>query len=149
MTITPHRVFFACFLAWSAIAVGACGDSFESESSADTCPADPNVPCNEDPWNCDDGQTCWFDESGLAMTCLNAGPAVEGLPCSPAVGSPACGEGLLCVALNGEDMGVCRRFCDVTPTCKACPNDYPCRNIIFNNPNTGDEVAATRVCTPP
>src|SRR5262245_54154383 len=32
------------------------------------------VPCNEDPWSCPMGTTCWVDEDAEDFACLEAGP---------------------------------------------------------------------------
>ncbi len=143
---TPLRsLVFACFFAVSALVVSACGEEFEPE---DPCPGTPDVACDADPWNCDAGQTCWFNAAGDGMQCLNSGPAQEGMPCEPAIGSPTCGDRMLCVG-DGSGSGTCRAYCEPTMPCKACEGAFVCTGVSFTNQATGAIVTMTNLCLPP
>ncbi len=146
---TLTRLFFACFFGWSTVALGACGEAFESgETTSATCPGDANVTCDEDPWQCAAGQTCWFNQTGDGVQCLNSGPRTEGDECQPMAGSPSCGDLMLCVG-NAMGVGQCRRYCASATPCKACPAGFDCRGISFRNQATDEIIANTNVCLPP
>ncbi len=142
------RVLLLC-LGWTAASSAACGKEFETaETDEPLCPGDGSVPCNQDPWNCSDNQTCWFSDETSGMTCLNAGPAAAGAACTPTIGTPTCGPGLLCVGDNAGG-GTCRPFCDTMEPCKACPEGLVCQGVSFRDSTTNEVIASTRVCLPP
>jgi hypothetical protein len=81
-------------------------------------------PCNENPWECPAGQTCWpKDESSFA--CLNSGPGAAGDACQDTVGAPTCGDGLACLEI-GAGGGVCSVYCDNTNPSHACSAGETC-----------------------
>ncbi|MEZ4438404.1 MAG: hypothetical protein R3B72_04920 [Polyangiaceae bacterium] len=112
-----------------AVLVGwGCGDDFQGAGGeSGGCEADASVPCNQDPWNCSAGQTCWVNMDQNGYLCLNQGMAGEGEPCQNLLGSPTCQAGLACVQLAGQTEGFCAPFCDPTDPCKACNNGRNCQ----------------------
>lgn len=148
LSLASRRLLLALILAGAMGQVAACGDEFETTEPEPECPFDPAVPCNQDPWNCGAGQTCWFNQAGTGMECLNARNEFQaGDACTPSIGTPTCGEGLLCVGdMNGG--GTCERYCDNTETCKACPEGLVCRSVSFSDQTTMQVIASANVCLP-
>jgi hypothetical protein len=108
-----RRYVIALWLASLAI---AC-----SSSSASSGPK----PCNEDPFECPSGQTCW-PESATAFACLNSGPGNPGDACEDAAGTPTCNDGLACLAL-GMASGTCAPYCDSSDVTHGCPAGQSCQ----------------------
>jgi hypothetical protein len=100
--------------ATSALLSLLCVVACSSSSSKGT------TPCNENPWECGSGQTCW-PSSDTAFACLNSGAGQVGDSCFDSVGTPTCGDGLGCyqMAVSG---GVCAAYCDPTDPSHACSN---------------------------
>ena len=89
--------------------VSAC-----SSSSSSSPP-----PCNEDPFQCASGQTCWTADT-KTFTCLPSGSAQYGESCLPVAGSTApCADGLTCIATSNAG-GKCIHYCDPSGTAHAC-----------------------------
>ena len=91
-----------------SLLVAACSSSSGGGSTS--------APCNQDPWQCSSGQTCW-PQSETAFACLNAGPGTLGGACQDTVGTPTCGAGLFCLMGVGTTMGTCVAYCDSTHAC--------------------------------
>jgi hypothetical protein len=109
---------FASFVfAVAASSAPAC-----SSSSAPT-----TQPCNENPWECPAGQTCWPTASG-SFECLNSGPGKAGSPCLDSAGVATCGDGLACLATDATN-GSCTPYCDNTNPNHACPAGLVCDTI--------------------
>jgi hypothetical protein len=125
-------------LAVAGLAVG-CSDD-ESTSNGGTTPP---VPCNEDPWQCADGQTCWIDAEGAAFSCRNSATAGVGDECVNYLGQPTCGDDLGCYQVQGQSSGVCSAYCDPEDPAHGCPASAPCRTLLFE----GD--LAIHLCEPP
>jgi len=111
-----------------ALVVGlqACGSDDSSGASASS---NTPKPCNEDPWTCPDGQTCWLASDQQHFECLNSGPGNAGDDCKNVIGSPSCGDDLTCFAVTGYP-NVCTPFCDPTNPDHKCPNDGACQLLI-------------------
>ncbi len=123
------------FLAFGLIVISAaCGDSYDETSK----------PCNEDPWVCPTGQSCWFNADGTAYQCLNQGPGQEGSDCDPYYGSPSCAAGLFCLKTVQNDPGACRRFCSNTEPGRVCLNGEQCTPVAGPK-----QLATILVCSPP
>ncbi|UQA56661.1 hypothetical protein [Polyangium aurulentum] len=99
--------------------------------------------CNEDPWMCGEGRTCWVNASGTAFTCLNAGPKKIGESCNARTGEPECDEGLMCFQpASGEGSGTCVQNCDVEDPEHRC-DGLVCRGAQL--PVNG-ELRVVQVC---
>src|SRR5215207_3866951 len=108
---TRSARFAAVILGFAVLGVteAACSDGDGDDQSSDGAGGDgQSKPCNEDPWQCPAGQTCWgTDVNGSAFACLNSGSGKAGDPCQNIVSSPTCGDGLACFALQGGGDPVC------------------------------------------
>jgi hypothetical protein len=82
------------------------------------------VPCNEDPWECPSGQTCW-PSNGTSFACLNSGTGTAGGPCEDSEGIATCGDGLACLQTTSAG-GTCVAYCDNTDPSHACPSTQLC-----------------------
>lgn len=117
------------------------------------------TPCNEAPWQCGSGQTCWPDcvcssqQNCTAQSCTpkfscmasdNAVP--EGQNCDLVIGKPQCGDNQTCVELQdaGSGQGVCRQYCDQNG---GCPSGESCTELSVGNMTSSS--ATERVCVPP
>jgi hypothetical protein len=98
-------------------AVAAC-----SSSSSPVAP----TPCNENPWLCGAGQTCWPSDQVGGFKCLNSGAAKKGEACQNTIGAPSCGDGLACLQLVGVPNAYCGSFCDPTNAAHACGASETC-----------------------
>jgi hypothetical protein len=97
-------------------------------------------PCNEDPFECGTGQTCWVTDTELDFACLNSGSGQEGSSCAPTVDEPTCGDGLVCFAQQGGTTGTCLAFCDNTSTAHACSGGAMCTPVSFNGASASFSV---------
>ena len=109
-------------VALAAIAT-ACGDDFESGGGGGST----TVPCNEDPWSCPAGQTCWSNDTGAGFACLNSGSGLDGEACENYLGTPTCTDAHGCVQLNEGQPGLCAPFCDPSDPAHACPEGRLCQ----------------------
>jgi hypothetical protein len=99
-------------------------------SSTDPPPASP--PCNQNPWQCPAGQTCWAADAVPTYACLASGTNKLGEACQPIVGAATCGDGLLCLQIVGGSSGQCRAFCDPMGSGHGCPAGEACRAAALN-----------------
>jgi hypothetical protein len=111
------------FTAFLALAL-ACG-------SNDTPQASP--PCNQNPWLCPAGQTCWAADGVPNFVCLASGASKLGEACEPRAGTATCGDGLLCLQLVGNASGQCRAFCDPMGSGHGCAAGEACRAAALNS----------------
>ena len=109
------------FLALSPLLFLACSSSSGSSG--------PPPPCNENPWECPSGQTCWPKDQ-TSFQCLNSGPGKAGSSCNDTVGIPTCGDGLACLQLPPA-TGTCVPFCDNTDPSHACGAGAICQTAII------------------
>jgi hypothetical protein len=107
----------------------ACSDSSSS----------PTVPCNEDPWECPAGRTCW-PTSSTEFDCLISGPGKPGDPCQNTTNLPSCGDGMACLS-PGASGDVCAPYCDAS---HACPAGMTC--MTGSLVGTTAATAAFRAC---
>lgn len=98
--------------------------------SSSSSPAAP-TPCNQNPWECTAGQTCWPQDLAGNFQCLNSGGAKKGETCTNTVGSPSCADGLACLQLGGA-AGFCAPFCDPKNAAHACGAGEGCATITLN-----------------
>jgi hypothetical protein len=108
-------------------------------SSTTSSPTPP--PCNEDPWSCPSGQTCWVNASS-AFACLNSGAGKKGDTCTSVAGAPACGDGLACLQTVAAAPGKCLAYCDTTKPERACGTGENCVAAAFN----GNTAALVHLC---
>lgn len=74
--------------------------------------------CAKDPFACPAGKVCGFiDVQGTTLECLDAGQGKVGEDCQNIVNKPACGDGLICLQLQGQPGGSCTAFCDDAHPC--------------------------------
>ena len=95
------------------------------------------VPCDEDPYSCPMGTTCWTVSNGF--DCVPSGMGTSGSDCVHTIGEATCRDGLICIPYPGMMNGECMPFCDAMFT---CPNNGMCQKHQFV---TGGEIDA---CTP-
>jgi hypothetical protein len=103
-------------------------------SSSETTPA--ATPCNENPWSCPAGQTCWPKDL-TAFQCLNSGTAKKGEACTNTLGAPSCADGMACLQLSGSSTGFCTPFCDPTNAAHACATGESCYTITLTGASSG------------
>ena len=108
-----------------------------------SCSSDTEKGCNEDPWSCPSGQTCWLSSGDDAswdgtFQCLNSKEGMSiGDSCSliedGALGAPSCSDGQFCLQLVASDApdAFCTQYCDLTDPDHACPAGYTCGRIQF------------------
>jgi hypothetical protein len=101
------------------------------------------VPCNEDPWQCPTGETCWPKACvcpSSASTCnsTDCTPQFECLPsragasgdaCQLTIGQAACADGLTCVVAASQSNGQCRPYCDPIGSDHACSPGSECETL--------------------
>jgi len=124
-TMKKTMVLLASLMAVSSAVLGACSSD---ETGGQGGSGGNAAQCNEDPWSCPAGQTCWFGNTeGSQFSCLNSGQGKAGDPCQNVVNSPSCGDALMCFQAPGSAMGVCTPFCDPSNPAHACPNQAKCQ----------------------
>jgi len=122
---------------------------------APACSSAPSgaTPCNQAPWQCGAGSTCWPDcvcPSGqnctinnctLQFSCLASMAGVSaGENCNLKNGSPQCGDNQTCVFFMDAGAGTCRTYCDQN---KGCGPEDSCVDLRVGS------SATERVCLPP
>ncbi len=122
--LTPHRSALARSAGFLLVAALSWGVGCSSSSGAST-----PLPCNENPWECQAGQTCW-PKDPTTFACLNSGAGKVGDACLDAVGSPTCGDGLACLQLTSSD-GTCAAYCSKTDPSRACPSGQTCTALTL------------------
>jgi len=92
-----------------------------------------NTPCNQDPWSCPAGQTCWINDTAGTFKCLNSAPGVEkGASCLNTVGAPTCGDDLVCLQIvGGAGSGRCTTFCDPSKADRRCAAGEDCVQVTL------------------
>jgi hypothetical protein len=108
-------------------AVGACGSDEDGDEADSSSSSNGPKPCNEDPFQCPAGQTCWPNQDLSGFLCQNSGPGAIGDECQLIGGQVTCGDGLLCMMPLGSTMGVCTPYCDSTDPAHACPDMAACQ----------------------
>jgi hypothetical protein len=104
------------------------------------------TPCNEDPWQCPTGQTCWPNSAGSGFECLNSAAGVSaGASCNDSEGVPTCGDGQLCYQSMPPVLGVCVDYCSLSIAGHGCAAGSTCGNLVLSNNST----LATQVCVSP
>jgi len=116
-----------------------------SEDVSDTLDTSPpgDIPCNEFPWQCPTGQTCWLGGEPRSdgswdgtFECLNSRPnGTTGCTCELKIGIPTCSDGLYCLILLGDNTppSHCTHFCDNSDPDHACPSGYYCGPVTVKS----------------
>ncbi|HTQ42105.1 MAG TPA: hypothetical protein VMI75_05050 [Polyangiaceae bacterium] len=120
-----------------SLAVAACSSSSSGGGGSSS------TPCNENPWECPSGQTCW-PQSQTAFACLNAGSGAVGSACQDTAGAPTCGAGLFCLQSAGATAGTCVAYCSNMDTQHACTGGAACEPAALG----GVSGPAFFVCVP-
>jgi hypothetical protein len=116
------------------------------------------APCNEDPFQCGAGETCWPQEctcpSSAACDPTDCTPRFQcaasadrrpGDSCRLDIGSVGCGDLQTCVAIAGSGVGgVCRYYCDPTAADRGCATGFTCVRLGVGSSSTATE----NVCLP-
>lgn len=111
----------------------ACSSS-ESSST-------PKPPCNEDPWQCAAGQTCWPQDGAGTFACLNSAVGkAKGDACTNLVGSPTCGDGLACFQAAGAAVGRCVAYCDPTKAGRGCASGETCSTAMLSGSSSKFQI---------
>src|ERR1019366_1952338 len=122
----------------AALTAVACSSSSGSGSGSSG-----TTPCNENPWQCPAGQTCWpTDQSSFA--CLNVGTGKPGDPCTATVGMPSCGANLDCLQTQAASAGTCVAYCSESDPSHACPTGVQCLSAYLGS-TSGPKFS---VCAP-
>lgn len=103
------------------------------------------LPCNEDPWSCPAGQTCWILSDGTA-SCINASSQKAGGDCNPVIGTTDCDVGLACIQPQGTNNGRCTEFCSTTDVNHKCPMGFTCHYTEL--PPVNSKTVGFYVCLP-
>jgi hypothetical protein len=138
------RSFLLGSILLGVFALAACSsdDTSASSSGNTTSTGSGASACNDDPFACPSGQTCWIDQSGKAYACLASGAGKAGDACKNYGGQATCGDGLTCFAVPGYDA--CTPFCDPSGTAHPCADGAPC--VQLQLPGTAATIFA---CQPP
>jgi hypothetical protein len=127
-----------------AICLGLTGLVLACSSSSS--PAAASTPCNEAPFSCPTGQTCWVNTAGSAFECLDSAAGVSaGASCVDTGGKPTCGDAQLCYQGLSSTSGVCVSYCDPTSAAHGCPSGYSCGELEIE----ANATLTTYVCVPP
>lgn len=124
------RTAMACIL----LSLAGCGTDTNNNT-----PAPQTVPCDQDPWECPAGQTCWTTD-GQSAQCLPSGKGQVGDACEPLQGTAGCSDALVCLRQPGWSAGECTPYCDAA---HPCPNGEPCTPVSV----AGSSIAY-RACIP-
>lgn len=147
---TPVRSFVLLALAGGCSLAFALGVGCGSSSSQAT-------PCNENPWECSSGQTCWPQQctcpSGAScdpttctpqFQCVASAGKQAGESCQLQIGQPTCGDLQTCVELaDAGPTGACRYYCDPTDPSRGCAPGFTCEQL-----SVGNSSATEHVCVP-
>lgn len=107
------------------------------------CSSSKSTPCNQNPWECPAGQTCW-PSSPTSFACLNSGPGQIGSTCQDSEGIATCGDGLACLTTSAAS-GTCTPYCSNTDPSHACPGGAACATATLIGSTTTFQVCVTSV----
>jgi hypothetical protein len=110
----------------------------------------PAKPCNEDPWQCAAGQTCWPQScscaSGWQFSCVASAQGIPlGESCTLDLGKVQCGDMQTCVAFEDAGTGFCRAYCDPSNVARGCASGQECTQLFVGN---ASPPRAEYVCVP-
>jgi hypothetical protein len=112
---TTARFFVAAILATFATLALACSSSSSSTPT----------PCNQDPYTCAAGKTCWTADQSGTFSCLTSGAGKKGDKCLNTPGAPTCGDRLACLQLTTAG-GTCVSYCDPSRQGEGCDSGETC-----------------------
>lgn len=115
----------------AASGIAACSGDDDSGSGGSTG-SGTQPSCNDDPFACPAGQTCWVNGTAAEpyFECLGSGPGEIGEACMNYIGAPQCTDGLTCFSVPGYP-NVCTPFCDPGDPAHACPDGASCLPIVL------------------
>lgn len=109
------------------------------------------VACNEHPWDCPMGTTCWpTSADGKTFDCRKSEPVATGSCCQNVIGFATCGDGDLCYGTSSSPSA-CRRQCKLGDTSHPCPSSTTCteHTLVPGGATFGVcEPAAGAMCSP-
>jgi hypothetical protein len=119
----------------------------------------PAAPCNEEPFQCAAGQTCWPlqctcpagtpcgpDDCTPRFECVASAGAGPGDPCHLEIGRVTCGDLQTCVEIAGSGAGgACRSYCDPDVPDHGCASGFACVRLGVGGASSS---AAEHVCVP-
>jgi hypothetical protein len=126
-SIMNARMKRAMGMGLSALALVAVAFATACSSSSS-----PPPPCNQNPFECAAGQTCWVTDTAGTFACLNSGAGQVGGSCAATVDVPTCGDGLACLQMDLSVPGTCLQFCDPTNPSHGCPGGGACEPAGFS-----------------
>jgi hypothetical protein len=126
-----------------AVAVAAVMAACNSSSPAAT-------PCNENPWQCAAGQTCWPQPcncaAGWQFACIASAQGIPlGESCMLQLGTATCGDMQTCVAFQDAGTGTCRAYCDPANPARGCGPEQVCIVLAVGN---ASPARVENVCVP-
>ena len=143
MIMRPRLALFVAPAAAIALLV-ACSSSSGSGSPGagqDGGGGEAGVPCNQNPFECPAGQTCWPASGGGFACLMSNASAKKGDVCQNYAGSATCGDGLMCYEPN-TSSGVCAPYCD-NAMGHPCAAGELC--ALLHLPNAGDVHACVAI----
>jgi hypothetical protein len=119
--------------------------------------APPATTCNDDPFQCGKGQTCWPQQCTCPpgtscdptdctpqFQCLAGADKQAGDPCQLTIGQVTCGELQTCVELRDSGGGgTCRDYCDPGDPRRGCVSGFQCVAL-----GVGGSASVESVCVP-
>lgn len=115
---------------------------------------DAGKPCNDNPWQCSSGQTCW----PVQCTCSGSGSCdptnctprfdctasvagrAAGQSCENKIGKATCGDDQACIGFADGGTPTCSAFCDSS---HPCPSDQACVPLTLGNSSLVENVCVT------
>jgi len=109
-------------------ALCGCGDDVSVVGGGGQGGSPPTDGCTADPFACVAGTTCWVLSNQSSFDCLPSGAGVADEACVNTAGQATCGDGLVCLQLEGAMSGFCTPYC--TPA-NPCVSEAVCLTITL------------------
>jgi hypothetical protein len=142
-----HALFVLLFVACSSNDIGTNNMNDMSALQGDMAGPAPDqgaMACDPIAQDCPSGQKCAVTGGGMTMmattTCVTAGTAGDGQPCTRTMGMDDCAAGLTCSRSPGATMGICRKYCTMDGQ---CDSGQKCAAGRGNSPVGSCAVACT------
>jgi hypothetical protein len=111
-----------------ALLIAGCAWACSSSSPA----GGSGGPCNQDPFACPAGQTCWpVDASGNFACIASRAGAKLGDSCVNTADSATCGDAMICLSLTNPAQGTCVADCDNNQSGRSCSANEICAAVSF------------------